>query len=54
MFYNEDLHGLYHSSYIVRFIKSTRLKWTGHVVRMKEGKYGRSALNIGTGKNTRK
>ena len=32
---------------IVRIIKSTRLRWAGHVVRMKEG---RSAFKILTGK----
>ena len=37
---------LYHSSNIVRVIKSRRLKWAGHVVRMEEG---RSAFKILTG-----
>ena len=35
--YNEELHSLYRSSNIVRVIKSRRLRWAGHVARMKEG-----------------
>ena len=35
---NEELHSLYSSSNIVRVIKSRRLRWAGHVVRMKEGR----------------
>ena len=48
---NEQLHSLYHSPNIVRVIKSRRLRWTGHVVRMEEG---RSAFKILTGKPTGK
>ena len=36
---------------MVRVIKSRRLRWAGHVVRMEEG---RSALKILTGKPTGK
>jgi len=48
---NEKLHSLYHSPNIVRVIKSRRLRWGGHVVRMDEG---RSAFKILTGKPTGK
>ena len=37
-FHNEELHSLYRSPYIVRVIKSTRLRWAGIVARMKEGR----------------
>ena len=39
----------YRSPNIVRVIKSRRLRWAGHVVRMKEG---RSAFKILTGRPT--
>ena len=42
---------IYRSPDIVRMIKSRRLRWTGHVARMEEG---RSALKILTGKPTGK
>ena len=35
--HNEELHSLYRLSNIVRSIKSRRLRWVGHVVRIKEG-----------------
>ena len=41
--HNEELHSLYRSPNIVRVIKSRRLRWTGHVARMEEG---RSAFKI--------
>ena len=41
--HNEELHSLYRSPNIVRVIKSTRLRWAGHVARMEEGK---SAIKI--------
>jgi hypothetical protein len=44
--HNEELHSLYCSPNIVRMIKSTRLRWAGHVARMEEG---RSAFKILTG-----
>jgi hypothetical protein len=49
--HREELHSLYRSPNIVRVIKSRRLRWAGHVVRMEEG---RSAFNILTGKPTGK
>jgi hypothetical protein len=33
---NEELHDLYSSPSIIRIIKSRRMRWTGHVVRMGE------------------
>ena len=44
-------HSLYHSPNIVRVIKSRRLRWTGHVARMEEG---RSVLKILIGTPTGK
>ena len=35
---NEELHRLYYSPNIVRVIKSSRLRWAGHIARMKEGR----------------
>jgi hypothetical protein len=32
--HNEELHDLYSSPDIIRIIKSRRMKWAGHVVRM--------------------
>ena len=49
--HNEELHSLCRSPNIVRVIKSRRLRWAGHVVRMEEG---RSAFKILTGKPTGK
>jgi hypothetical protein len=46
MLHNEELYSLYRSPNIVRMIKSRRLRWAGHVVRMEEG---RSAFKILTG-----
>jgi hypothetical protein len=36
--HNDELHSLYSSPNIVRVIKSGRIKWTGHVVRMVMGR----------------
>jgi len=36
--HNEELNDLYSSPNIVRVIKSRRIRWTGHVARMGEGK----------------
>ena len=33
---NEELHSLYRSPNILSAIKSRRLKWAGHVVRMEK------------------
>ena len=46
-----ELHSLYRSPNIVRVIKSRRLRWTGHVARMEEG---RNAFKILAGKPTGK
>jgi hypothetical protein len=32
--HNEELHNLYSSPHIIRMIKSSRMRWTGHVTRM--------------------
>jgi hypothetical protein len=34
--YNEELHNLYSSPSIIRMIKSRRMRWAGHVARMRE------------------
>ena len=44
--HNEELNCLYHSSNTVMVIKSGKLIWKGHVVRMEEG---RSAFKMLTG-----
>ena len=44
--HNDELHSLYRSLNIDRVIKSRRLRWTGHLARMEEG---RSVLKILTG-----
>ena len=49
--YDEEFHSLYRSPNIVRMIKSSRLRWTGLVARMEEG---RSAFKILKGKPTGK
>ena len=36
--HNEELKGLYSSPYVVRVIKSRRMRWAGHVARMGEGR----------------
>jgi hypothetical protein len=36
--HNDELHRPYFSPNIVRVIKSRRMRWAGHVARMKEGK----------------
>ena len=51
--HNEELHSLYRSPNIRvdRVIEPRRLRWTGHVARMKES---RSAFKLLTGKPTGK
>ena len=49
--HNEELHSLYRLANIVRVIKSRRLRWACHLVRMEEGG---SAFEIETGKPTGK
>jgi hypothetical protein len=34
----DELHSLYSSPNIVKVIKSRRMRWAGHVVRMEEGR----------------
>jgi hypothetical protein len=34
--HNEEIHNLYSSPNIIRMIKSRRMRWAGHVERMKE------------------
>ena len=46
MLHNEELHSLYHSTNIIRAIKSRRLRWVSHVTRMEEN---RSPFKILTG-----
>jgi hypothetical protein len=36
--HNDELHSLYSSPNIVRVIKSRRMRWTGHVARIGEGR----------------
>jgi hypothetical protein len=36
--HNEELHNLYSLSSIIRMLKSRRMRWTGHVARMRESK----------------
>jgi hypothetical protein len=36
--HNDEFHDLYSSPNIVRMIKSRRMRWAGHVVRMGEGR----------------
>jgi hypothetical protein len=45
--HNEELHNLYSSPNIIRMIKSRRMRWIGHVVRMGEK---RNAYRILVGK----
>jgi hypothetical protein len=45
--HNEELHGLYSSTGIVRVIKARRMRWAGHVARMGEM---RGAYNILVGR----
>ena len=37
--HDEELHSLYRSPNIIRMIKSRRLRYAGHVARMKEGSF---------------
>jgi hypothetical protein len=36
--HNEELHNLYSSTNIIRMITSRRIRWTGHVARMRAKK----------------
>jgi hypothetical protein len=35
-FHNKELHDLYSSSSIIRIIKPRRMRWVGHIARMRE------------------
>jgi hypothetical protein len=48
---NEELHNLYSSPDIIRQIKSRRMRWSGHVARMGEG---RNVYRVLVGKARRK
>jgi hypothetical protein len=50
--HNEELHSLYFTLNIVRVIKFRRMRWVGHVARMREGR-GVYRVSIGRpeGKN---
>jgi hypothetical protein len=48
---NEELHNLYASENVIRVIKSSRMKWAGHVVRMGDMI---NAFKVLTGKPERK
>ena len=45
--YNEELNDLYSSPNIVRVIKSRKIRWAGHVIRMEEN---RGAYRVLVGK----
>jgi hypothetical protein len=45
--HNEELHGSYYSPSIIRVIKARRMRWAGHVVRIRKV---RGAYNILVGK----
>jgi hypothetical protein len=36
--HNDEIHNLYSSPNIVRMIKSRKMRWAGHVARMREGR----------------
>jgi hypothetical protein len=48
---NEELHDLYSSPSIIRIIRSRRMRWAGHVARMREK---RNAYRLLVGKPERK
>jgi hypothetical protein len=50
--HNDELHSLYSSPNIVRVIKSRRMRWTGHVARMGEGR-GVHRVLVGRPEGTR-
>ena len=50
--HNEEFHRFYRSSNIVGVIKFRRLRWTGHVARMEEGRCAFKIL-IGTHRGKR-
>jgi hypothetical protein len=49
--HNDELHSLYTSPNIIRVIKSRRMRWAGHVTRVREG---RGAYRVLVGRPERK
>jgi hypothetical protein len=47
--HNNELHNLYSSPYMIRKIKSRRMRWAGHVARMEKSvqHFGGKALRAG-------
>jgi hypothetical protein len=45
--HNEELHNLYYTPSIIRMMKSRRMRWAGHVARMREN---RNAHRLWVGK----
>jgi hypothetical protein len=45
--YNEELHNLYCSPSIIRIIKLRRMRWTGHVARIREEKKNACRILVG-------
>jgi hypothetical protein len=45
--HNEEHHNLYTYPSIIRVIKSRRMRWAGHVVRMWEKRYAYSRIVVG-------
>jgi hypothetical protein len=42
--YNEELYQLYAEPEIVKWIRSARLRWAGHIVRMRESDPARKSI----------
>jgi hypothetical protein len=50
--HNEELHNLYSSPSIIRMIKLRRMRWAGHVARMREKRNAyRILVGMPEGKN---
>jgi hypothetical protein len=44
--HNAELHNLYSSPYIIRMITSRRMRWIGHVERIREKRNGYRVLVV--------